>query len=338
MIVDALATSSQYAEHLRPIWDALEPEERGLFLDRMPRRRKGETLPSGTVCIVSSYGDYKRVCHTRLVANSKSASVLRIDAPKVPVVLFEHGAGFTYLDNPRKPNWGGSYAGGPMRDHVSLFMCTNRWVQEANQRKQPDVPAPIVGCAKLDELVRIPKPENDHPVLAFSFHWECPVWPETKSAKPHFQEGLVEFARWAKDEGIEVLGHGHPRVQTELRSLWRRLGWEFVPSFRAVCERADVYVCDTSSTIYEFAALDRPVVLLNAPWYRRDVHHGIRFWDAIDVGIQCDEPEDLQGAVQRALADTPLQRERRHAAVNEVYPYLGRSVHRAVEVLRDFAG
>lgn len=334
MRLDVFATAEQYREHLRPVWDEFEPNERGLWVERRPQRR--DEQPRGDIALVASYSDYKNVCGTRLVTTRESASVLRVNAPHVPIVMMEHGAGFTYLPNPRKPNWGGSYAGGPSRDHVKLFPSTNRWVREANLRAQPNVPAPIVGCPKLDALTAIPEPGNDHPVIAFSFHWECPVWPETRSAFPHYQEGLAAFAAAAAERGWEVLGHGHPRVQAELRYTWRKLGWEPVTAFEAVCRKADVYVCDTSSTIYEFAALGRPVVVLNAPWYRRDVQHGLRFWSHADVGVNCEQPEDLVYAVELALEDDVRQRGQREQAVNEVYPYLGESAARTAAVIRDF--
>lgn len=337
MKVDFLATAPQYQEHLRPVYEALDPSERGLFSTTPPRKRKkGDAVPKGDVVVVAAYMDYKSICPTRITTTRESASVLRIDKPKVPVILMEHGAGFTYLPNPRKPLWGGSYAGGVNREHVSLFPSTNRFVAEANRRTQPDVPAPIVGCPKLDSLIAAPQPENEQPVIAFSFHWDCPAHPETRSAFPYYLDELYRFAEEAKAKGWTVVGHGHPRAQAQLSFLWRRLGWEFLRSFNQVAERADLYVCDSSSTIYEFAALGRPVVLLNAPWYRREVQHGLRFWSHSDVGVNCDEPEDLTWSVETALADEPRQRRQREWAVSEVYPYLGQSAPRTAEVIREF--
>jgi len=88
-----------------------------------------------------------------------------------------------------------------------------------------------------------------------------------------------------------------------------------------------------NSTLYEFAATGRPVVVLNCPRYRRDVHHGLRFWDHIP-GIQCDTPEDLPGAIELALEDPPELREMREEAIAAVYPqHDGHATDRAVETL-----
>ena len=61
-------------------------------------------------------------------------------------------------------------------------------------------------------------------------------------------------------------------------------------------------------------------MVLNAPWYRRWIHHGLRFWDCADVGLQCDRPEDLAETIARALEDPPEQQQRRREIIRRVYP------------------
>ena len=130
-----------------------------------------------------------------------------------------------------------------------------------------------------------------------------------------------------------MIGHGHPRAWPTLKIVYDHWGIEKVRSFDHVMSRADCYVVDNSSTLYEFAATGRPVVVLNCPRYRRDVHHGLRFWDHIP-GIQCDSPEDLPGAIELALEDPPELREIREEAVAAVYPqHDGHATDRAVEAL-----
>jgi UDP-N-acetylglucosamine:LPS N-acetylglucosamine transferase len=97
-----------------------------------------------------------------------------------------------------------------------------------------------------------------------------------------------------------------------------------------------VYVCDNSSTIYEFAATGRPVVVLNGPHYRRDVHHGLRFWDAADVGIQVDHPRDLPDAIEEALRDPEPRRRAREAALGIVYAHRTGAAQRAAAALTDW--
>jgi CDP-glycerol glycerophosphotransferase (TagB/SpsB family) len=131
----------------------------------------------------------------------------------------------------------------------------------------------------------------------------------------------------------EVIGHGHPRIWPVLEPQYRRFGIEPVAEFDDVMARAAVYVCDNSSTIYEFASTDRPVVVLNAPWYRREVEHGLRFWSLIP-GEQVAGPEELPRAIDRALAEDPYA-ERRREVVAEVYAYTdGKAAARAADAIR----
>jgi UDP-N-acetylglucosamine:LPS N-acetylglucosamine transferase len=118
---------------------------------------------------------------------------------------------------------------------------------------------------------------------------------------------------------------------------YRLAGIPFVPEFADVCRRADVYVCDNSSTLFAFAATGRPVVVLNPPWYDKRVDHGLRFWEAADVGVQCNDPADLPAAIDKALRDTPAQRKRREAALDLVYAYREGAAQRAADVLTEWA-
>lgn len=73
-----------------------------------------------------------------------------------------------------------------------------------------------------------------------------------------------------------------------------------------------------NSTLYEWAALDRPVVVMNSQFWRRDVDHGKRFWEWADVGEQIMAGAQLADALLRAAHDDP-QADVRRKIVEQCY-------------------
>jgi spore coat polysaccharide biosynthesis predicted glycosyltransferase SpsG len=156
--------------------------------------------------------------------------------------------------------------------------------------------------------------------------------PETRSAFGYYRKAIAELAKQ-----FTVIGHAHPRAFRRYAPIYRSMGIEPVEDFAEVMKRASAYVCDNSSTLYE-AATVMPVVVLNQPAYRRNVHHGLRFWEAADVGVQVDAPEQLAAGVAEALADAPERRTAREAALDVVYAHRDGARERAVSSLRAWSG
>lgn len=333
--VDAVATEAHFLDHIAPVWRGLDPELRGTLLldDRLAGRgedlgfepeaidanalRREIRFPvanpgPGPVAIVASYGDVKvgrRLGYRRFV-------------------FIEHGAGQAYTGD-RRNGRHGSYAGGEDREDVGLFLVPNVYSATLWRDAYPDADVEIVGSPKVDGLPgRVAGPS---PVVAVSFHWEAHVVPEARPAFGHHRTALPELAR-----RFTVIGHGHPRAEDWLRRVYRRVGIPWVPDFEEVCRRADVYVCDNSSTLFEFASTGRPVVVLNAPWYRRRVQHGLRFWDAAGVGRQVDEPEQLVPAVAAAIENPDADKAERDAALSIAYTYRGDATKRAVAAIEEW--
>jgi teichoic acid glycerol-phosphate transferase len=76
---------------------------------------------------------------------------------------------------------------------------------------------------------------------------------------------------------------------------------------------ADVLVSDASSVIFEYLALDRPIILLTNPDRRKVAHfdpNGIE-WRWRDVGIEVHDVAKLSEAVSVALDNPALQADRR---------------------------
>lgn len=316
----------QYRHHLQPVYDGLPEALRGSFTTSPHARNVREFRP-GAIGVTAAVSDYRHMCERKEVATSRGHFTRY--RPVVPAVLFEHGVGYSFHGS---RNRNASYAGGIGRDLVSLLPSVNRYVAEANLTAYPEIPAPIVGCPKLDALIGVPAPTGQRPVVCISFHWDCRVAPETRWAFSWYRKALGQLV----GREFDIIAHGHPRMAAFWAREYPRQGIEFVPRFEDVVARANVYVNDSSSTLYEFAATGRPVVVLNAPWYRRDVQHGLRFWEHADVGIQVDDPNDLLESIYETLASDP-HAEQRAVAIEDVYPYLGRSVPRTVEVLTDLA-
>lgn len=156
---------------------------------------------------------------------------------------------------------------------------------------------------------------------------------EAVSAWRHYEPGLTRAVDRLRAAGWQVLGHGHPRLWQPLRVMWGQLGVEAVEDFGEILSRADVLAVDNSSVLYEFASTGRPVVVMNAPWFRRNIHHGLRFWDLIP-GAQIDGPGKLPDAAVAALAETETAREIREEVTRRVYVATdGKATDRAVAAI-----
>ena len=143
-------------------------------------------------------------------------------------------------------------------------------------------------------------------------------------------------ALWGMEQRGEItlLVHAHPRIAEEVRGALVGLvpAGRFVEKFASVMTLADLYVCDNSSTIFEFAALDRPVVLMSSARWRRNVEHGGRFWRWAHVGPEAITPERLQAGVSMSLGGD-LHAKARRGVVAEVFPHLGSASERAVAAI-----
>ena len=345
MTLDALACEPQFIDHLAPVWRALPSDARGTLYvperlldraaargvygvpvdDRALRQQSGPPRaivdPTGPRCLVASIGDTKvarRIGYRRFAA-------------------LEHGIGQSYTGDAkgaRHPH--PSYAGGADREDTELFMVPSEYSATLWRRAYPRATVEIVGSPRLDDLPpRQLSPLEAGPVVAISFHWDAFVSPEAGSAVGHYLPVLGDLART-----YTVLGHAHPKGDwpARMERHYRKLGIEFVPDFDEVCRRADVYVCDNSSTLFEFAATGRPVVVLNAPWYRRAVNHGLRFWDAASVGLNVDHPAKLVEGVASALEDEPPLAAAREAALRKVYAYRSGGAKRAAQAVLGWLG
>ncbi len=305
-MIDAHAYQPHFIDHMAPIW-ALLPE-RGRFTVRTPAlvahaQKRGVEVavgkPDGNPLLVAGAGDFLR--------------------HKGRVALVEHGAGQTW------PGRHPSYPGGKRREHIGLFICPSERVAETNRRWYPDARYAVVGCPKMDRWVGREYPRHDPPVVAVSFHWR-------QTAFRHY----FSMLRRLKDPPFTIIGHAHPRVINQLAPLYERIGIEVVRDFEEVLERADLYACDNSSTIFEFALTGRPVVLLDQPAYRQGSGE-LRFGDGWDVGMHVSGPDQFVPVVTEALTDPQESRDARERVVADVYAIRdGTSAQRAADAVTEW--
>lgn len=305
-MIDLYASQPHYAEHLWPIWRALPADVRGeaaapfsgAWWATHARRRRVRT-PLGWPVLVAGFAD---------------AQAMR----GRPIVYVEHGAGQTYAGDPVTARHG-SYAGGAGLDHVGLFIAPSETVAD-RWRAVYGAPVAVVGCPRLDPWHLGMRGEHTaRPTVAFAFHWSCALVAETLPALPHYERRLPEIIDAWQALGWQVWGGGHPREDGRWTRLWSRLGVQRV-STAQILDSADLLVADNTSLLYEFASLDRPTVVLNAPWYRRTIEHGLRFWSLVP-GVQIDDPDALACLdLDAVIADESMRRSRRQI-IGQVYAH-----------------
>lgn len=299
MRVDAYASETHYAANVLPVLEALPAGIRGDFCDR-------DHPPFGVnPIIVASYNDLRSVGDR-------------------PAIFMEHGTGQTYSDDIA------SYAGARSRNNVALFLSPNQRVYDLNARTHPDIPNKVVGTPKLDPWWDT-RPPGD--VVGLAWHWDSLVCPEARSALAYYAVAFRELA-----ERFRVIATAHPRISAVAEKIYADFGIPYTADPTELYRTASVLVCDNTSLGWEFIALDRPVVWCNAPWYRREIHHGLRFWDRVDAGIDIDEPVELCWAIDRAFAHDD-KHSRRMEVADELYPYRdGTAAHRAVDAILELVG
>jgi hypothetical protein len=256
---------------------------------------------------------------TVLVASRKDAGFLS----DRNVILVEHGAGQRY-------NRDAGSGGADHEDrHVVLFLAPSERVAENGKPLYPRAKRLAVGSPRVEQLSLLPK-EPEYVVMAW--HWNAPGVPEAKGAWERYKVGAKDLA-----SKYPVLGHGHPRTKSSIGRDYKQFGISQEWDWAECVKQAKALTCDNSSVMWEAVALDIPVVVINAPWYRKEVEWGLRFWECADVGPQVDSPADLAEAVRLVLEED--QWKARRAEVTEaLYGEVEGSTRRAVDAIMELIG
>lgn len=302
--LDILASEPQFFDHMLPVYEALPKHHRGNILVtgagmepyvRSTGHRAHQLSGGGGWLLVASVGDLNRARRAR----------------RTRVAYMEHGVGQSYHGDPRTDHHP-SYAGGPGRDHCAFIMAPNEIAAAWWRHSYPRIPGHVIGACRVLQA----PPAGAQPLLAISFHWNGGM-PEMRNAFTHYHGCLEQLAK-----ELPVIGHGHPRMAGALRVRYRkaRIRWE--PSLAKVAQLATVYAVDNSSTLYELGRT-RPVIAMNAPAYRKDVDHGLRFWSHVP-GPQVHDCGELLAVARRLLyeGERPAERKHREQVMAEVFPRL----------------
>ena len=305
--VHAVCSQPQFYRHVRPVYEALPQDLRGGVI-RDPRGRTGD-LPADDIILVGGFGN---------IASARGRRV----------VYVEHGAGQTYSD--LRPKVRGNYPGGIHTPNVIGYISPNPHVADLWDR-----PSVVVGCPAVDDL-HVGLVNN----VVITFHWDAVlVSPEARSAHPHYLEHLHEIIQWVRESTwLKPLGHWHPR-DIKARVWWEHLGVETEADPDRALEGAALVIADNTSFGYEAALLGIPNIALNAPWYRRDVDHGLRFWDH-PPGLMVDDADQLMSRPVEAWIDDPVNRTIRDAAARRAYglPHGGGGAVVGAKFISDLVG
>ncbi len=232
-------------------------------------------------------------------------------------VVMEHGVGLQWYSAPHLARFA----------RADVIAAPNDYIASRYRTYDSRLRVEVVGTPKMDGLLKVPH-ESDGRTVAVSFHWTG-----MRSGRTVPREFRDELQRL--NEHTTVLGHAHPRFFDLAAKFYTGLGIEAVADFNEVVRRADVYACDHSSTIYEWTALDRPVVLMS----RRGVvpgSSGLRYIDHADVGPTAT-PDTLTEVALMSLGGDAEHAEQRRAATLELFPYLGHATARAVAIVEGLA-
>jgi hypothetical protein len=251
-----------------------------------------------------------------LVASRKDAGFLS----DRKVILVEHGAGQRY-------NRDAGAGGADHEDrHVVLFLAPSERVAENGKPLYPRAKRLAVGSPRVEQLSLLPRvPES----VVIAWHWNAPGVTEAKGAWERYKVAAKDLAT-----KYPVLGHGHPRLKGSLGKEYERFKISQEWDWAECVKQASALTCDNSSIMWEACALDIPVVVVNAPWYRKEINWGLRFWEYADVGPQVDSPADYAEAVRQVLEEDQWK-ERRVEVAGFLYGSVAGSIGRAADAIME---
>lgn len=267
MKIHALASTPQYLRHINAVFKHIDPSLKGSILTH--RGANTKRLPAEDVVMIGGFYDIGSVSPQR-------------------IIYVEHGAGQNYGGDERSVGHP-CYHGSRHDKRVIGYISPSQRVADSWNR-----PAFAAGVPALDEIPRRKIRFTQERTAAITFHFDARsafMAPEARSAREHYLDMLHSMVHALRADGWDVLGTWHPRDPLGHR-VWKNMQVSATSNPDAVLEQAHLLIADNTSLLYEAAYLGIPSIVLNAPWYRRDVEHGLRFWDHVP-GHMVDTPEEF---------------------------------------------
>ncbi len=155
----------------------------------------------------------------------------------------------------------------------------------------------------------------------------APTFSPSLTSLPKFKEGLKEFV---KNNDVLLILKFHPLTKQEWIDEYKQLSLEndnilWIEDYTVTkyMLMADAMISDTSSTIYEFLLLDKPVITLDA--VAKDL-----YWKNITDPMQLTE-------AYHEIKNNPKYKELRQWIINNYDPYCdGKVAQRMLEGAKDF--
>ena len=263
--------------------------------------------------------------HVLVMAHHAHIEYFRFHLPRTVLVNVRHGmiSKRTLRRLPRRPT-----------ARTFDFVCIGDENSLGNHARAGIAPQGfwLTGYPQLDPLFRGDSPpalpvDPARPTVLYA-----PTWNLGLTSATLFGPRLVEHLR-SRVPGVNVVIKPHPMIgswRPRWMAWWRRLaeeerGVHLVADTHADVTSymlaADVLVSDASSAVFEFLALDRPIVLVTNPLHRADPAfdpHSI-IWRWRDVGEEVHEVGDVGAAVERALREPGRHRERRAEYARQLF-------------------
>lgn len=155
----------------------------------------------------------------------------------------------------------------------------------------------------------------------------APTFSPSLTSLPFIKEGLVKLA---KEKDVLFILKFHPLTKVEWMQEYKELAaqhdnilWIEDHNITKYQIMADVMISDTSSTVYEFLLLDKPVITYKT--IAKDI-----YW------LDIQNPEELPEAFEKAQHDEEYIAQRKWI-IDNYDPYLdGKVAHRMLDAARDY--